>query len=192
MKVLTREKNAGFTLMELLVSMGIGMAILAAVASTFMTQTKYLNAQEQVNEMQQNARAVVDIMLREIKMAGYKPNGGSVTAVAKFTSSELRVQADLDASGSINGSSNEDITYKYESVNKRILRNSVVLAENIDSFTFEYKKADGTTATSASDIRQIRITMTAKTAKPDPNYSANSGYRTYQLDGRVTPPNLNL
>ena len=32
--------------------------------------------------------------------------------------------------------------------------------------------------------------LTARTDKPDPNYSQNSGYRTYDLRSFVTPPNL--
>ena len=47
----------GFTLVELMVSMGIRMVILAAVTTTFMSQTRIYNAQEQINEMQQNAEA---------------------------------------------------------------------------------------------------------------------------------------
>ena len=37
-----------------------------------------------------------------------------------------------------------------------------------------------------ANIRQVQITITAKTAKPDPNYSANDGYRTYTLTSVVT------
>jgi type IV pilus assembly protein PilW len=67
----------GFTLVELLVSMSIGMVLLAAVTTTFMSQTRIYNAQEQVNEMQQSARGALDIITREVKMAGYNPNGAS-------------------------------------------------------------------------------------------------------------------
>ena len=56
----------GFTLVELLVSMSIGMVLLAAVTTTFMSQTRIYNAQEQVNEMQQNARGALDIITREL------------------------------------------------------------------------------------------------------------------------------
>jgi type IV pilus assembly protein PilW len=69
----------GFTLVELMVSMSIGMVILAAVTTTFMSQTRIYNAQEQINEMQQNARGALDIITREVKMAGYKPNAGVLT-----------------------------------------------------------------------------------------------------------------
>ena len=37
----------GFTLTEIMVAMGIGMVVLAAVTTTFMAQAKFYNAQEQ-------------------------------------------------------------------------------------------------------------------------------------------------
>lgn len=196
MRILTRENKGGFTLVELLVSMGIGLAVLAAVAGTFITQSKYFNVQEQINEMQQNARAAMDIMVREIKMAGYKPAGGTVNGVT-YNSSQLVIEADLDASGAVStaSTSNEQITYAHDDANKQITRKmgtgtAQVLADNITAFTFEYLDANGAVTIVTANIRQVRLNLTARTAKPDPNYSPNSGYRTYQLTAVVTPPNL--
>lgn len=188
MQILKLDRPPGFTLVELLVSMGIGLAVLAAVAGTFIAQSKYLNAQEQINEMQQNARAAMDIMVREIKMAGY-PASGTFCGVP-YSTSQLEIKADLDGSGSITSNSNEDIIYSYDSTEKQILRNSVPLADNIESFTFGYLKADGTSTTDPEQIWQVSVSITAKTAKPDPNYSTNNGYRTYQVTASITPPNL--
>ena len=84
----------GFTLTELMVAMGIGMVVLAAVTTTFMAQAKLYNAQEQINEMEQNARGALDIITRELKMAGYKPNGGKFNGVT-YSDSQLMIQADL-------------------------------------------------------------------------------------------------
>jgi hypothetical protein len=47
-----------------------------------------------------------------------------------------------------------------------------------------------TTSAENDDIRQIKITITARTAKPDPDYTANGGYRTYTLTSYLTPRNL--
>ena len=188
----------GFTLVELMVSMGIGMVILAAVTTTFMSQTKIYNAQEQANEMQQNARGVLDIVTRELKMAGYKPNGGGFNGVT-YSTTQLMVQADLDSSGAISTSStaNEQITYVYDSANQRITRGvgtggAQILADNITAFTFSYLDGTGTATTVSANIRQVRISITAQTAKPDPNYTSNGGYRTYTVSATITPGNLAL
>ena len=188
----------GFTLTELMVAMGIGMVVLAAVTTTFMAQAKFYSAQEQINEMQQNARGALDIMTRELKMAGYKPNGGTFDGVT-YNTSQLMIQADLDGNGGISTSSsaNEQISYAYDSTNKQITRKIgtgtvEVLADNITAFMFGYLNSSGTTTTTSSNIRQVAISITARTAKPDPNYSSNNGYRTYQITATITPPNLGL
>jgi type IV pilus assembly protein PilW len=188
----------GFTLVELLVSMGLGMVILAAVTTTFMSQTKIYNAQEQANEMQQNARGVLDIITRELKMAGYKPNAGTFNGVT-YSTTQLMVQADLDSSGAISTDStaNEQITYAYDSANQRITRavgtgGAQILADNITAFTFSYLDGTGTATTVSANIRQVSINITAKTAKPDPNYTSNGGYRTYTVSAIITPGNLAL
>ncbi|HET7004881.1 MAG TPA: prepilin-type N-terminal cleavage/methylation domain-containing protein, partial [Candidatus Binatia bacterium] len=66
--------DGGFTLIELMVSIAIGLVVLASVATTFTSQTRAYSTQEQLNQMEQNLRGALDIMSREIKMAGYKPN----------------------------------------------------------------------------------------------------------------------
>ncbi len=189
---------AGFTLTELMVAMGIGMVVLAAVTTTFMAQAKFYNAQEQINEMQQNTRGALDIITRELKMAGYKPNGGTFDGVT-YSVSQLMIQADLDGNGGIStsGSANEQISYAYDSTNKQITRKIgtgtvEVLADNITAFTFSYLNSNGATTTTSSSIRQVAISITAIAAKPDLNYSPNNGYRTYQITATITPPNLGL
>src|SRR5688572_6017546 len=138
------RKLEGFTLVELMVSMGIGMVILAAVTTSFMSQTRIYNAQEQINEMQQNARGVLDILSRELKMAGYKPNGGGFNGVT-YSTTQLMVQADLNSDGAISTSStaNEQITYAYDSANQRITQavgpgGPHDFPDHIPPFTFSY------------------------------------------------------
>ena len=191
-------KTEGFTLIELMVSMAIGMVVLAAVTTTFMLQTKVYNAQQQINEMEQNARGVLDVITRELKMAGYKPNGGSFSGVT-YSTTQLMIQTDLDASGGISTSTtaNEEITYAYDSTNKQITRavgsgSALVLADNITAFTFSYLDSTGASTTTSANIRQVSISITARTANPDPNYTSNGGYRTYTVTVTITPPNLAL
>lgn len=194
------QKTAAFTLIELMVALTIGMIVMASVATTFTSQTRTYSAQEQINQMEQNARGALDIMSREIKMAGYNPANGTVTGVASYTSTTLTIQADLTGNGTISTSSSdyEQIAYAYDSTNKKITRQVgsgtvETLAENIDSLTFTYYQASGTTlATSASNIRRVKIAISAKTAKPDPGYPTNYGYRTVDLSATITPINLGL
>jgi type IV pilus assembly protein PilW len=201
MHVLKLKKAEGFTLIELMVAIAIGMVVLAGVTTTFMSQIKFYTAQEQVNEMEQNARGALDVITRELKMAGYKPNGGTVTGVT-YNTSQLMIEADVDGSGVIdntNDSTIERIIYAFNSANKQITRKMgsggtvQVLADNITAFDVAYLKTDGVTnAAASSEVRQVKLDITARTAKPDPNYSNNYGYRTYTVTATITPPNLAL
>jgi hypothetical protein len=135
-------------------------------------------------------------------MAGYDPTGAGFAKVTTFTSTQLAFQTDYNGGGSIStaAADNEKIGYAYDSTNRQINRTAgsggsgqtQTLADNITAATFTYYKADGSTATVATDIRQIKISITARTAKPDPNFSSNGGYRTYQLIATITPVNLAL
>jgi type IV pilus assembly protein PilW len=199
MPLLNYKKSGGFTLMELLVSMAIGLVVIASVAGTFTAQTRQNNAEEQIVQMQQNVRGALDLMVREIQMAGYKPNGGTVTGVT-YATSQLEIQADMDGNGTINtaSGSEEDIIYAYDSVNLQITRKlgssgtAQLLADNVMAFTFSYLDANGSATTTSSSIRKVSISITARTVKPDPSFPSNGGYRTYQLSADITPPNLAL
>jgi type IV pilus assembly protein PilW len=199
MSLSKQRKTAGFTLIELLVSMVIGLMVLAGVATTFTVHTRQNTAEEQIAQMQQNVRGALDLMVREIKMAGYKPNGGTVTGVT-YSASQLEIQADMDGNGSINtaSGSEEDIIYAYDNVNFQITRKlgssgtAQLLADNVTAFTFSYLDVNGSATTTSASIRKLSISIMARTAKPDPSYTSNGGYRTYELSVDITPPNLAL
>jgi type IV pilus assembly protein PilW len=194
-----RKSCHGFTLVEMMVSMGIGMVVMAAVATTFRSQTRVYNAQEQINEMEQNARGALDVIGRELKMAGYRPSGMALTGVT-YSASQLQIQADVNGDGLLTpvaSEPNEILIYVLDNTNKQITRkdgtnSAQVLADNITQFVVDYLDSSGTSTTTTANIRQVRISITAQTAKPDPNYTANSGYRTYTIAATVTPVNLGL
>jgi type IV pilus assembly protein PilW len=198
------DRACGFTLMELLVSMSIGMVVLAALAKTFTVQSRQNTAEEQVAQMQGNARAALDLMVREIQMAKYNPAGTAFSSAygVTYSASQLEVKADMDGNGTISTSSGsvEDIIYARDAANNYITRKlgsgtAEIVADNITAFTFAYYDANGSAVTSSGNsgnIRKVTINITARTAKPDPSYTSNSGYRTYQISADITPPNMAL
>ncbi|MSP38003.1 MAG: prepilin-type N-terminal cleavage/methylation domain-containing protein [Deltaproteobacteria bacterium] len=195
------KTSAGFTLIEMMVSITLGMIVIAGVTGTFTAQTRQNAAEQQVSQMHQNVRGALDMIMRDLMQAGYKAPSGSVTGVT-YSTTQLLVQADLDANGSIDttNTSVEYITYVYDSTNQQITRklgnsgNSTteVLAENITACTFTFKDASDTATTTSSLIRKLSITITGQTAKVDPSYSSNNGKRSYSVSADVTPPNLAL
>ncbi len=183
----------GFSLIELITALGISGIVLAAVTATFISQSRSYDAQEQINGMQQAARAAMDMITREVRMAGYNTNTTLTFDGVTYNTTQIRVQANLDGDADT-GDANEDIIYAYDAVNDVITRatggNTDTLVENIDVFTFQYLNETGGATTTSGDIRQMQITITARTARSDPNYTANGGYRTYTLTSLITPRNL--
>ena len=201
--------NDGFTLIELLIAMAVGLIVLGAMYGVFTMHNKTFSNQEQIAEMQQNARAGMDMMTREIRMAGYDPTGAGFDGIT-YNADQLQIEADINDDGNIINDDesydpNEHIVYKYYDNDSeypyQIKRktgngNFQPFAENIQDFTFVYLKADGVTEVTTSadndNIRQIKITIIARTSKPDPDYTPNGGYRTYTLTSVITPRNLGL
>lgn len=187
-----RHSKDGFSLIELMVSIAISGIALAAITTTFASQSQSYDVQEQLVEMQQNARAAMDIITREVRMAGYSPTGASFDGV-HYHGDKIHIRADLNADGDHNDE-NEDTMYSYDAANLRIQRSvnagEQLLADNIQAFTLAYLDNNGNATTNSADIRQIQITITARTAEIDRNYPFNSGYHTYSLTSLVTPRNL--
>lgn len=75
------RKNKGLTLIELLVALVITAILVAGIYRTFIGQQKTYTVQEQVVDMQQNMRAGINRMMREIRMAGF----GNVSMVLPVT-----------------------------------------------------------------------------------------------------------
>jgi len=194
MRCSRQNRENGFTLIELLIAMALALVVIGALSGAFVSHRKAFNTQEQVSEMIQGARAAMDMIGSEVKMAGYDPTRAGIIGIP-YSATQLEVRADLNGDGDTSDT-HEDIIYTYDSGNKQIDRNTgggaQPFAENIQSFTFQYLDNGGNATATAADIRQIQITITARTAKPDPDYSTNSGYRTYTLTSYVTPPNLDF
>ena len=68
-----RTLNQGFSLVELVVAMAITLVVMAGVYKVYVTQQDSYLLQEQVAEMQQNARIAKYVLVKDIRMAGYNP-----------------------------------------------------------------------------------------------------------------------
>ena len=136
-------------MVELLVAMVISLVVMGAIYSTFQVQQQSYIHQERVAAVQQNLRAAMYYMTREIRMVGYDPTGSSnfgiVTAASdsiNFTMDYLYGNSTLSDNGVID--SGEDITYSLSGTD--LVRNAGsgdrVIAENIDSLEFTYLDQD--------------------------------------------------
>ena len=183
-KTVTTVGHAGFTLVELLVALVISGVLMTAVYTTFQAQQNSYLAQEQVAEMQQNIRAGMDIMVSDLKMAGFRGSGSSSAGIqdakgdAITFSYDLNEDGDTDDAGENIGydiytspttgpftleraSSGSALTLVETPANSghyEISPHQQPFAENIERLEFYYKLADGarTTAPAAAQLELIR------------------------------------
>lgn len=68
----------GFTLIEMMIGMALGVIVVAAAFTILTTTSKALRANEQVVGAQQNLRMAMELLTRDIKMAGFGNPGVTV------------------------------------------------------------------------------------------------------------------
>jgi type IV pilus assembly protein PilW len=76
----------GVTLVELMVALVISAILIAALFRTFIAQQKAYTIQEQVVDMQQNARLAISKTIRDIRMVGFGNVGRAVLSAMGRTS----------------------------------------------------------------------------------------------------------
>jgi prepilin-type N-terminal cleavage/methylation domain-containing protein len=270
------KEDKGVTLVELMIALMMSGILIAALYRTFIGQQKTYTVQEQVADMQQNARAAIGKMMRDIRMAGFgnvsyvlslaggvngftqvitpgtntitivggfkqirRDNGGPILvssssgnqlvlnyatdefypdkgAAQKFISiggfDSNTVQSRSTATLTLNKPPNptlpiptgtpifkiQAITYAiYVSDGKPTLGRDEntggglqPLAENIENVLFEYFDANGIPTNTPSDIRMVRVTVTARTDVLDPQMKGGDGYRRRQIASNIYLRNM--
>ncbi len=101
----------GFTLVEILIVLLLISVIMGAIYQTFRAQQKSYMVQEEVLEMQQNLRAGVDIMTREIRMAGYDPTMSGNFGILAAGPTSIRFTVDFDENGTVASGEDETLLY---------------------------------------------------------------------------------
>ncbi len=137
------KKHEGYTLVEMVISIAVGMVIIAAIyAAVNMGQRSTVNVERKV-AAHQDTRASLELMALEIEMASYNPtytpyiwvDPGSCTpapgnqgnrGIPAATESSITVESDVNENGVIGGTNNpnEVITYIYDSTNQYITRST--------------------------------------------------------------------
>ncbi len=184
--------NTGFTLVELMVAMAISLLVIGSIYSVYRSQQKSYLVQEQVAAMQQNLRAGMTMITRDIRMAGYNPPSSTLASAGiaePLNNNDIAFTRwdDDDAAGK---------TIQYSISGEYLVRDvgagAQPIAENIEALDFVYLDANGVVTGAAANVRSIQVTMVARVRKPDPGYINNEvfynqlGAPVFPVDG--TPP----
>jgi type IV pilus assembly protein PilW len=79
------EKNRGVTLIELMIVLVIAAVLVAGIYTLFMTQQRSYTVQDQVAGAQQDARVALDVVARDIRMAGAMIGAGDASGFTDGT-----------------------------------------------------------------------------------------------------------
>ncbi len=74
MKLFFQKDCRGITLIELMVTLVIGAILMVGLFTAFISQHRSYTVQDQISTIQQSVRAGMNLMVREIRMAGFNPN----------------------------------------------------------------------------------------------------------------------
>ncbi len=131
----------GFTLVELVMAVAVGLIILTAVLSAVVAGQRSSAGIERRVTTGQDARIALEIMGAEIRMVSYNPLyaaglwvdpancNASVDqgrrGIQEATASALTIEMDLDPDGLCGSSPNEIIRYAYDRPSQRITRETI-------------------------------------------------------------------
>ena len=199
----TLRKNSGVTLTELLIALALTGIVAGAIYNIFSSQSKAYTIQSEVAEMQQNLRAGIFMMEREIRMVGYDPTRAADAQILTAAPGQLEFTADLNGDGDTDDPNEHMIYTLYDTdadgTSDALGRNDVnsgagtqLLAENIDQLNYVYldgsRNALNDMATSVDpavlpDIRSIQVTMIARSGVIDSDYTNNETYQNQNPGG---------
>jgi len=188
MKKLNRIDSKGITLIELLVALVICGVVIAGIYRLFIAQSKAYTVQDQVVEVQQSIRSAMEILLRDLRMAGFD----SDNVASKINIANPIIAGDHSATVSYeyDDTHRHDITYSL--MNGSLTRQLTIspdvglsttttdtLLENVDALNFEYgvdTNDDGALDSWVSaggigtaKVVAVRIVLTAKPDQTNPD-----------------------
>lgn len=204
------RKTSGFTLVELLVSMALFGVIVSLIINAKIEQQGQSITQQQAAEMQQNIRATLYIMTRDIRMIGYDPEGTNDAGIVKnpapiFAADppESPTEDTLTFSLMADDGTLKTITYslmgneikKDEGGGMQLLAENITANPNSEDL-FKYLDENGVELSipidqaDINDIRSIQITVTTSTDSNPLSHSIDNNSRT--LTTTVKCRNLGL
>lgn len=167
---MSTHAEGGFTLIELMVAMAVVSILLVGIYATYVTQLRSHITQQLTLEMQQNLRVAMQVMARDIRMAGYDPTKLADAGVTTMLANSLRFTADLDEDGTVTGT-DEDVSYAINvngALGRDVGSGLQPLAENIDALNFVFLDEDRNSTSNPNDVRSIQVTIVGRSSRTVP------------------------
>ena len=104
-----KTKEAGFTLVELMIALFVSGLVMAAVVSVYTAQTRSYSQQDDIADIQQNLRGALAILPMEIRLAGCDPEESKAPGVLEATRTRFRFTMDIRGNAATQNSGDGDV-----------------------------------------------------------------------------------
>ena len=177
----------------MLIALAVGALIMGGIYGILVQQRNVYARHQGMLEMRQNVRMGLDVMTNDIRMAGFDPTGNAGAGVVTAKADLFRFTIDRNSSGTIGDAEFEDIAYRARAGSLRIqsVRERAsgfqAIVDTIQRLRFCYVLPGNdpqapcvseVAAGQLQNIRAVRLTLTAKASRRDPQYAEDDGYRT--------------
>ncbi|MBE9543247.1 MAG: prepilin-type N-terminal cleavage/methylation domain-containing protein [Proteobacteria bacterium] len=192
----------GFTAIEMLISLAILSMTLGSIYSLYVSFIRTCTKEGVKINVQQSVRSSLDMMIRDIRMAGLDPERTGDFGIVAVTPQRIQFTIDRDMDGELDDADAADgidapdmefMAYEYDG--NSTLRMSLykangnleisdTMVENVTDLTFSYFNSNDDTTSNLDDIRTVGIRLTIQ--KP----SGRDGMISRTLVKRVKCRNL--
>ena len=165
---LITSATGGFTVTELVMALAIMMMVMAAIVSLLISLNRVYAAQNVIAGVQQVTRAGINIMTRNIRLAGLNPRKINRIGILEATVNKIRFQHDTNGSGTTETGQNEDIAYLLNDNHQLIRqkdgnsRSNKSLVDHVNDLTFKYFDRDDEETSILDDIHTVEISLTVR------------------------------
>lgn len=198
------KNRNGFTVIELLMSLAIMSVAMTSIYGLYMSYVRIYTTEGVTTRVQQNVRASMNMMVRDVRMAGLDPAGAEIFGITEISNQSIRFTADRDMDGELDDpdlsagsieANLEQIAFTYDGTNllEMILYNSDdsiesrdTLVDNVSYMNFTYLDADDVITSNPDAIRTVLIEMTVQ--KP----AGRGGMVSRTLSKRIRCRNLDF
>jgi type IV pilus assembly protein PilW len=173
-----KMNKKGFTAVELLISLAIMSMTLGSIYSLYMSFIRTCTKEGVKVNVQQGVRSSLDMMIRDIRLAGLDPKGSDDFGIVAVTPRRIQFTADRDMDGELDDADITDgidepdmeyMAYEYDG-NSSVMMSlykadgtlevSDTMVGNVTDLRFEYLNSDDNTTSVVEDIRTVEIRMT--------------------------------
>ena len=143
-------KQCGITLIELLIALTILGIVMGGSYRLFVAQSKAYTVQDQVVEVQQGIRSTMEVLLRDLRMAGFDDD--SPNSMVTVPNPIIIGDDSITVSYEYDSTTRYTVSYARDAVNSRIVRQLItlkddgssvpgpqeIILENVDALNFTY------------------------------------------------------